>query len=133
MGVDQLLVNQVAAALRELLDVQLARREHHLTSHAVDFIAINVDGGKVIVGADFLNLTQRVLKCSVPQPDVRKRSLIVRRVGCRDVRLGGKLVLRYSLQPVGPPRQRDIVANIGPLANQLVRFHDPQSGAGLIH
>ena len=125
MGVDQLLVNPVAAALRELVDVQLARGEHHLANHAVDFIAINVDVGKVVVGADFLNLTQRVLECApVPQPDVLKRSLIIRRVGRRNVRLSGKLALRDSVQSVGLPRQFDVAGYIGLLANQLVRFHD---------
>ena len=125
MGVDQLLVNPVAAALRKLVDVQLARGEHHLASHALDFVAIDVDVGKVVVGADFLNLTQRVLeRAPVPQPDVLKRSLIIRRVGRRNVRLSGKLALRDSVQSVGLPRQFDVVGDIGLLANQFVRFHD---------
>mgnify|MGYP003693694633 CR=1 FL=1 len=34
--VDQLLVDPVAAALRQLVDVELARGEHHLTHRAVD-------------------------------------------------------------------------------------------------
>ena len=33
-------------------------------------------------------------------------------------------MLRYSVQSVGLPRQRNIVGNIRLLANQLVRFHD---------
>ena len=74
VGVDELLVDPVAAALRQFVDVQLARGEHHLAGRAVDFIAIDVDVGKVVVGADFLNLTQRVLqRTPVPQPDVLQR------------------------------------------------------------
>ncbi len=125
VGVDQLLVDPVATALRKLVDVQLACGEHHLASRAVDFIAINVDVGKVVIGADFLNLTQRVLKCMpVPQPDVLKRSLIVRRIGRLDGRLSGKLALRDLVQSVGLPRQVDVVGNVGLLANQFVRFDD---------
>ena len=57
--------------LRELIDVQLACGEHYLTHGAVDFITIDVDVGEVVVGADFLNLSQGVLKCApVPQVDV---------------------------------------------------------------
>ena len=61
MGVDQLLVDPVAAALRKLLDVQLARGEHDLANGAIDLIAININIGKVVVGADLLYLAQRVL------------------------------------------------------------------------
>ncbi len=123
--VDQLLVDPVATALRELIDIQLARGEHHLASHTVDLIAIDVDVGKVVVGADFLNLTQGVLKSvPVPQTNILKRRLIVRGVGRRDVCLSGKLALRNSVQSVGLPRQCEIVGNIGLFANQLVRFHD---------
>ena len=94
MGVDELLVDPVAATLRELIDAQFARGEHNLTHDAVDFIAINVDVGKIIVRTDFLNLTQRVLKCApVPQADVLQRSLIVRRVGRLDCGLGRKFAL----------------------------------------
>src|SRR6516162_11081884 len=64
VGVDELLVDPVAAALRKLLDVQFARGEHDLTHGAVDFIAIDVDVGEVVVRTDFLNLPQGVLKCA---------------------------------------------------------------------
>jgi hypothetical protein len=123
--VDQLFINPVATALRKLLDVQLARGKHHLTSHPVDFVAINVNIGKVVVGANFLNLTQSVLKgVPVPQPDILQRSLIMHRVGRRDVCLSGKLALRNSVQSVGLPRQGDIVGDVRLLANELVWFHD---------
>ncbi len=125
MGVNQLFVDPVPAALRELVDVQFAGGEHHLAHVAVDFITVNVDVGKVVVGADFLNLTQRVLECMhVPQPDVLKRRLIVGGIGRLDGRLSGKLALGEPVQSVGLPRQVDVVGNIGLLANQLVRFDD---------
>ena len=105
MSVDQLLVDPVAAALRELIDAQFARSEHHLACRAIDLITINVDVGKVVIGADFLNLTQRVLEgVPVPQPDVLQRSLIVGRVSRFDRRLSRKLALRDSIQSVGLPR-----------------------------
>jgi len=64
-------------------------------------LAINVDVGEVVVGADFLNLAQRVPECMpVPESDVLKRSLIVLWVGRVDGRLRGKLSLRDSVQSV---------------------------------
>ena len=80
VGVDQLFVDPVAAALGQLLDVQLARRQHHLAQRAVDRVAIDVDVGEVVIGADFLELPQRVLqRAPVPEPDVLERRLVVRR------------------------------------------------------
>ena len=57
VGVDQFFVDPVAAALRKLVDVQLTGGEHYLASGAVDFVAIDVDVGKIVIGADFLDLT----------------------------------------------------------------------------
>ena len=113
------------AALRKLVEVQFARGEHHLASRPVDFIAVNVDVGKVVIGADFLNLTQCVLECMpVPQPDVLQSSLIVRRVSRLHGRLCRKLPLHDLVQSVGSPRQIGIVDNVRLLANQFVRFDD---------
>src|ERR1700686_4197260 len=58
----------------------------------------------------------------VPEPDVLKRSLVVRRIGRLDGRLSRKLTLHDLVQSVGLPRQLDIVGNVGLLANKLVRF-----------
>src|ERR1700685_210100 len=60
----------------------------------------------------------------VPQPDVLKRSLIVSRFGRLTGGLSRKLALRDSVQSVGLPRQIGVVYNVGPLANQFVRFDD---------
>ena len=62
VGIDQLFVDPVAAALGQFFHVQLARAQHHLAQLAVDYVTVNVNIGKVIVGADFLNLAQRVLQ-----------------------------------------------------------------------
>ncbi len=64
VSVDELLVDPVSTALRELFDVQFTGCEHHFAHRTIDFIAIDVDVGKVVVGANFLNLTQGVLQCT---------------------------------------------------------------------
>ena len=75
VGINQLFVDPVAAALGQFVDVQLARSEHHLAQGAIDYIAIDVDIGKVVVGTDFLNLPQRVLqRLPIPQADVLQTS-----------------------------------------------------------
>ncbi len=125
MRINKFLVDPIATALGELIDVELACGKHHLTRCAVDFIAIDIDIGKVVVGSNFLNLTQRVLECApVPQSDVLQCSLIVCRIGRLDGRLSGKFAVRKAVQSIGPPRQVNIVGNVGSLANQFVGLHD---------
>ena len=123
--VDQLFVDPVAAALRQLVDVQLARREHHLPERAVDAVPIDVDVREIVVGADFLELPERVLQgAPVPEPDVLERRLVVRGVGRLDGRLGREGTLRNPVQPVGLPRHLDVVRDVGPLLHELVRLDD---------
>ena len=125
VGVDQLLVDPVAAAFRQFLDVQLACGEHHLANRSVHFVAIDVDVGEVVVGADFLDLAQRVLeRAPVPQPDVLQRRLIARRVNRFEAGLGGEGLLRDAIERVGPSRHLDVVPDVGRFLHQFVRLDD---------
>ena len=68
--VDELFIDPVAAALGKLFDIQLAGGEHHLAHVAVDLIAIDIHVREIVIGADFLDLPQRILQgMPVPQPD----------------------------------------------------------------
>ena len=60
----------------------------------------------------------------VPQPDVLKRGLVVRRVGRVDRGLGGKLALREPIEPERLPRHLDVVRDVWLFAHQLVRLDD---------
>ena len=125
VGVDELFVDPVAAALRQLVDVELARREHHLPDRSVHLVAVDVDVGEVVVGADLLDLPQRVLqRAPVPQPDVLQRRLIVWGVQCLEAALGRERPLLDAAQPVGLPRHLDIVRDERRLPHELVRLHD---------
>ena len=54
-----------------VMTIQLTAGEHHLAKCAVEVIAIDVDVRKVIVGANLLNLAQRILqRVPIPEPDV---------------------------------------------------------------
>ena len=82
MGIDQFFVDPVAAAYRQLFDVELANGQHLLAEFAVEYIAIDIDVGEVVIGSDLLHLTQGVLQRSpVPEADVLKRWLVVAGVG----------------------------------------------------
>ncbi len=125
MGVDQLLVDPVPAAHRQLLDTDLACREHHLAQRAVEHVAVDVDVRKVVVGADLLELAQRVLqRAPVPQADVLERVL----VGGRICRLGARIrrerALRDAVESVRLSRERDVVRDVRRLAHELVRLDD---------
>ena len=125
MGIDQLLVDPVAAACRQLVHIQLAGGEHHLADGPADLIAIDVDVGKVVVGANFLNLAQRVLqRVPIPQPDVFERRLVVRRVNRLDPRVSGKRVRLDAVERVRAPRHVDVVRDEGPFSHQLVGLDD---------
>jgi hypothetical protein len=78
VGVDELVVDPVAAAFGQLVDVELAGGEHDFAHGAVDVVAVDVDVGEVVVGADFLDLAQGVLQgVPVPEADVLERGLVV--------------------------------------------------------
>ena len=82
MGVDELLIDPVAAAFRQLIDVEFSGGEHHLAYIAVDLISINVDVRKIVIGSDLLNLPQRVLQgMPIPQANILERRLVVGRIG----------------------------------------------------
>ena len=125
MRVDQLLVDPVAAALRQLVHVQLASREHHLPHRAVDLIAVDVDVGEVVVRADLLDLAQRVLqRAPVPEADVLQRRLVVRGVERFDARFRRERALREAVQAEREPRHLDVVRDVRRFAHELVRFDD---------
>ena len=125
VGVDQLLVDPVAAALRQLLHVEFACGQHHLADRTADLISIDVDIGKVVVGPDLLNLAQRILqRAPVPQPYVVERGLIIRRLHRLDSGVGRKRVRFDAVERVGPPRHLYVVRDEGALAHQLIRCDD---------
>ncbi len=125
MGIDELVVDPVLAALGKLVHVQFARGEHHLAHGAVDLVAVDIDAGKIVVGANLLNLAQGIFeRLHVPQPNVLKRGLVVGRIGCAYGRLRGKLALREAVQSVCLPGHLDVVDDIRLLAHQFVGLYD---------
>src|SRR6267378_6507528 len=125
MRVDELFVDPVATADRQLVDVQLARREHHLADRAADLVSVNVDGGKLVIGPDFLNLPQRVLQSAhVPQTDIFERRLIIGRFDCLDPGFRGKRVRLYPVERKCAPCHLYVMRNERTLPHQLVRPHD---------
>ena len=125
MGINQFVVDPVAAALRKFVHIQFARGQHDFAHRAVNLVAINVDVGKVVVSANLLDLAQCILeRVPVPQANILQRCLIVGRVGGIDRDLGGKLSLQEAVQAVGLLRHLDVMNDVGLLANQLVRLDD---------
>ena len=125
VGINQLLIDPIAAALRQLIHVELACGQHHLAHGAADLVSIDVDIRKVVVGADLLNLTQRILqRAPVPQPYVLERRLVAARLDRLDAGVGGKRVRLDVVERISPPRHFYIVGNEGTLPHQLIRRHD---------
>src|SRR5262249_4757547 len=90
---------------------------------SVYLIPVDIDIREVVVGADFLNLTQRILqRAPVPETDVLQRLLIVLRVHRGDARLGWKRNLLDAVERERLPCHLDVVGDIGTLPNQSVRL-----------
>ena len=125
VGVDELLVDPVAAALGEFVDVEFAGGEHDLAQGAVEGVAVDVDVGKVVVGADLLDLAQGVLEgAPVPEADVLEGGLIFCGLGGFDGGFGGKLALEEAIEAEGSASHLDVVGDVGLLANEFVGFDD---------
>ena len=125
VGVGEALVDPVAAADGELFDVELAGGEHDLASGAVDVVAVDVDVGEIVVGADLLNLAESVLEgAPVPEADVLQGGLVVGGVGCFDGGFGGKLLLVEAVEAEGLAGELDVVGDVRALADELVGLDD---------
>ena len=125
VGVDQLLVDPVAAAGGQLFDIELARGQHHLPHRTADRVAIDVDVGKIVVGANLLDLAQRVLqRTPIPQADVAQRGLITRGVERGDRRLRRERMRLDAIERVSPASHLDVMLDEWPLAHQLIRLDD---------
>ena len=108
--VNQLVVDPVAAALRQFVHVQFARRQHHLAHRAVDLVTIDVDVGKVVVSANLLNLPQRILqRMPVPQANILQRRLVIAGSVASTVVSAGNSRCTKTIQTVCLPRHLDVM------------------------
>ena len=88
-------------------------------------VAVDVDVGKVVVGANLLNLAQRVLqRMPVPEANVLQSGLVVGWIGCADGGLGGKLALREAVEAICLAGHLDVVGDVGLLADKFVGLDD---------
>ena len=105
--------------------VQLPRREHDLPVLPVDRVPIVVHAGEVVVGADLLELAERVeQRPLVPQRDVLDRRGIALEVGARQPRIAGQPPLLDPIQRERVARGLDVVHDERRLAHLLVRRDD---------
>jgi hypothetical protein len=125
VGVGEALVDPVAGADGELVNVEFASGEHDFAGGAVDVVAVDVDVGKIVVGADFLNLAERVLKgVPIPEADVMEGGLVIGGVGCLDGGFGGKFLLMEAVETEGGAGFGDVVSDEGLFADELIGLDD---------
>ena len=105
--------------------VELAARQHDLPVLAVDEVAVVVDRGEVVVGADFLELSERVEQgLVVPEPHVVDGVPVVLDVGQRKGGVARHLPLLDVVEPERLPRGRDVVGQVGGFPLLFVRGDD---------
>ena len=116
---------QLRLLIGKLVDVELAGGEHDFAGGAVDVVAVDVDVGKVVVGADLLDLAEGVLEgVPVPEADVLEGGLVVGGVGGGDGGFGGELVLVEAVEAEGLAGHLDVVGDVRSFAVELVGLDD---------
>ena len=129
MGERQVLVDPGAA--RQARRVQLARRQHDLPVLPVDHVAVVVDGGEVVIRADFLDLPERVeQRPVVPERHVDDRCRVAIEVGARQVRVSCQRPLGHAVEAIRRARRLDVVLNELGLTHLFVRRDDEALDAG---
>ncbi len=122
VGERQVLVDPGAA--RQALRVQLAGRQHDLPVLAVDRVAVVVDGDKVVVGSDLLQLAERVeQRTVVPKRHVLDRRGVAFEVRARQMRFARQRLLGDLFERERGPRRGDVVRDERGLAHLLVGPH----------
>ena len=111
-------------AAREILILQLARRQHDLAVFTIDHVAIVVHIHEVVVGADLLELAiggqQRAV---VPEANVLDGQIVAGQHRGAELLLGGEHLFLDLMEPVGQPRVLDVLLDVRPLQHAFVR-HD---------
>ena len=88
-------------------------------------IAIVVDRHEVVVGADLLDLSERLeQRLVIPEPDVLERRGVVRDVVARQQRIARQRPFLDGFEREGSPRRRDVVLDERRLAHLLVGRDD---------
>ena len=114
-------VDPVVARIRQVADIQFARRQQYLAVLSVDHIAVHIAVVEHIVSAQRLPLRDSVVKCLVvPQPHVVQQRLVRGGID-HAIRLGlGLELLDALLQPVRAARGVYVRLNVRPLQSNLV-------------
>jgi hypothetical protein len=110
---------------RQCLCVELACREHDLTELPSDLVAVVVDGLKVVVCADRLNLAERLKeRLAIPDAHVVDRRAVGGDVGRRESRLAPQLPPHNRVDAPRLPRRAEVTDDLRRLARQFVRLND---------
>ncbi len=111
-------------AIRQRRGIELAHRQHHLPVLAVDLIAVVVDRDEIVVGADLLDLPERLeQRLVVPEAHVVERAAVGLDVLARQRGFAAQLALFDAVERERVARRRDVVFHERCLAHLLVRGH----------
>ena len=125
MRVDKLFVDPIAGLFRQFRLVDLARGQHHLPLFARDDIAIHVNIGEVVIGADGLNLRERVLQSvPIPQANVVQRGPVGLQIKSFSRSLSVEIALFDAIDAKGAAGPGNVLFNVRRLATEFIRLDD---------
>ncbi len=105
--------------------IQLAGREHHLPELAVDDVAVVVHRREVVVGADLLDLPERLeQRLVIPETHVVERVAVVGDVVGGQLGVAGERPLLNRIEREGVPRGVDVVLDERGFADLFVGGDD---------
>src|SRR4030067_2408652 len=88
-------------SLRQACRIKFSRREQNLAVVAVKTVAVVINGDKVIVSADFLQLPECVKqRLTIPQPDISYSPAVVVDICHGKDRFSGQVTLFYLIQRI---------------------------------
>ena len=121
VGIDQVGVLPGARHLRQAGRIELARRQHHLLSTAVQVVAVDVDIRKLVVLADALQLIEGGhQRAPVGDAHVGQGRLIARQHAGVERAVAGQVAHVDPVEVHRVARGGDVVVDVRPFGGQLV-------------
>ena len=125
MRVDKLFVDPIAGLLRQFCLIDFTRGQHHLALFTRDYIAINVNVSEIVIGADSLNLRERVLQSvPIPQANVVERGPVGLQIKSFSRSLSVEIALLDAIDAEGAAGPGNVLFDVRRLSTQFIRLDD---------
>ena len=125
MRVDKLFVDPIAGLFRQFRLIDLARGQHHLPLFARDDIAIHINVSEIVVGANSLDLRERILQSvPIPQANIVQRGPVGLQIKSFSRSLSVEIALLDAIDSKGAAGPGNVLFKLRRLATEFVGLDD---------